>query len=214
MQTDLNLRYERKYVVDTPFFSNIESYLLVHPAGFFNNYPQRQVNSLYFDSPTLKNYQASLDGDYNRLKPRIRWYGTNTKKITNGQLELKIKQGELGYKKISKINKTNLSLKGPFPKKLENLIPIHLTSYTRQYFLSANKKVRLTIDQGISYTNFLHLTKNSQADPRTIVEIKYGQKAESYALTVPQSLPLTLNRVSKYVSGIDCLLNPLDSTFS
>jgi len=206
MQTDLNLRYERKYVVDTPFFSNIESYLLVHPAGFFNNYPQRQVNSLYFDSPTLKNYQASLDGDYNRLKPRIRWYGPNATKITNGQLELKIKQGELGCKKISKVNKTNLSLKGPFPKKLENLLPIHLTSYTRQYFLSANKKVRLTIDQGISYTNFLHPTRDIAKDHRPIVEIKYNKEEESNALTIPQFLPLTLNRNSKYVTGVELFL--------
>ena len=188
-----NLRYERKYVLDNPLINNIENYLLTHPAGFSVAYPQRQVNSLYFDSPTLKNYQASLDGQYNRVKPRIRWYG-NTRSTTKGKLELKIKTGELGYKKIGNQSYLNGSL------------PTLLTSYTRQYYLSANKRIRLTIDQNIKYTNFLNQLKSTATDPRTIVEIKYAKESEIHALSIPQFLPLTLCRFSKYVTGIEYFL--------
>lgn len=186
-----NLRYERKYILENPLLNQIEAHLLTHPAGFTAAYPQRQVNSLYYDSPTLKNYHASVNGQYNRVKPRLRWYGQNTKKIKAGQLELKIKQGELGFKKITP---------------LKNLIPTLLTSYNRQYYLSANKKIRLTIDQNISYTSFLDPQKSTLIDPRTIVEIKYAKTAEIYALSIPQFLPLTLNRVSKYVTGLGLFL--------
>ena len=193
-----NLRYERKYILENPLLNQIEAHLLTHPAGFTAAYPQRQVNSLYYDSPTLKNYHASINGQYNRVKPRLRWYGQNTKKIKAGQLELKIKQGELGFKKITPLKKSKSLLK--------NLIPTLLTSYNRQYYLSANKKIRLTIDQNISYTSFLDLQKSTLIDPRTIVEIKYAKTAEIYALSIPQFLPLTLNRVSKYVTGLGLFL--------
>ena len=193
-----NLRYERKYILENPLLNQIEAHLLTHPAGFTVAYPQRQVNSLYYDSPTLKNYHASVNGQYNRVKPRLRWYGQNTKKIKAGQLELKIKQGELGFKKITPLKKSKSLLK--------NLIPTLLTSYNRQYYLSANKKIRLTIDQNISYTSFLDPQKSTLIDPRTIVEIKYAKTAEIYALSIPQFLPLTLNRVSKYVTGLGLFL--------
>jgi hypothetical protein len=198
MPTKQTLRYERKYILENPFLHNLEAHLLIHPAGFLKSYPQRQVNSLYYDSPTLKNYHASINGEYNRVKPRVRWYGPNTNKTTSGQLELKIKTGELGYKKI-------LPLKNSKPI-LKDLIPTLLTSYTRQYYISANKKVRLTIDQNISYTNFLNQLKETATNPQTIIEIKYPVEARQYAISVPQFLPLTLNRMSKYVAGIDLFL--------
>jgi len=205
-------RYEKKYLVENSDLTDIRSFVSSHPAGFYQAHPQRRVNSLYFDSPTLKFYQASLDGDYHRIKPRFRWYQTEAKQIKTGQLEFKIKNGELGYKKVVPIKKIcfdieEIGKQAPIEMAtfLETLVPTLLTSYTREYYLSADQKVRLTIDSDLKYTDYFYQTGYSLNDPRTVVEIKYQPGQEIRAQAVVQDLPLVLSKMSKYAVGVETL---------
>ena len=60
-----------------------------------SEYPEGQVNSLYFDTPDLEQYFRSESGDFRKEKVRIRWYGQpgNRQEAVSVFLELKSRQG-------------------------------------------------------------------------------------------------------------------------
>ena len=217
------LRCERKYTIDSSDLIDLTPFILTNPTGFVEEYPKRQVNSLYFDTPTLEHCQASLRGDFHRIKPRIRWYGENTKKITLAQLEFKVKEGELGYKRVAGLKRAKINLnKKPLRQKyilkkiqkqvpkemlihLRELIPVLITSYQREYFISADRKVRLTVDTDLNYTLFHNQPDRMINDPKTVVEIKYLPEHERKAREITKHLPLILYKMSKYASGVEFL---------
>ena len=65
--------------------------------SFRRAYPNRKINSLYFDNYLYKSLTDSLEGNSTRIKKRIRWYGQSRKKSV-GTLESKRKQGYLSWK--------------------------------------------------------------------------------------------------------------------
>jgi len=70
-----------------------------HSEGFRSQHRSRQVNSLYFDTPSLASYRANLLGDTRRHKLRLRWYGAERDQV-DAQLELKRKRNMLGDKQL------------------------------------------------------------------------------------------------------------------
>jgi hypothetical protein len=69
--------------------------------------------------------------------------------------------------------------------------------YTRTYLLTADKKIRLTIDTEMSYTNLI--TGISAKDIEyAIIELKCGLDHP----IVNDLLPYTLSKSSKYVEGL------------
>ena len=71
-----NYRYERKFFISNLTKYEIESLIKLHPALFSEIYFPRFVNNLYFDSLNMKNYFDTIDGLGDRMKIRIRWYGS------------------------------------------------------------------------------------------------------------------------------------------
>ena len=92
------MRYERKYKVSDLNHHVILQSIRMHPVGLRKIYPDRQINNIYFDTPDLNNYFDNIDGNMDRMKIRIRWYGDCFKYIDKPVLELKIKRGLLGKK--------------------------------------------------------------------------------------------------------------------
>lgn len=212
-------RLERKYVVFAQG-QNIEHFLAFHPGAFKQTFPPRQVNSLYFDTCAFSHYQASSDGNFFRVKPRIRWYNSPISRFHPAQLEIKIKRGELGNKillpvkfnskKLIKLaihsddllEKCNKDLHQIFHLHFSGLIPTLFVSYTRHYFESGDGKVRLTVDQGLTYTYLYSQSKSTLEDYRTVFELKYLPINESDAQEKANKFPLVLARNSKYVIGL------------
>ena len=58
-------------------------------------YPEGQVNSLYFDTPDLDQYMRSVSGEFKKDKVRIRWYNEirSSQRLAPVFLELKSRQG-------------------------------------------------------------------------------------------------------------------------
>lgn len=117
--------------------------------GFKKVYGSRKVNSIYFDDIDMNSLRDNIDGNRNRNKIRIRYYGDS---LSRCNIEIKQKRGLLGYK-------TKIHLEGTF-KNISNLIfkaqrkitlltdkkflPVSHINYQREYL--KNENFRATVD--------------------------------------------------------------------
>ena len=133
-------------------------------------YPDRKINSLYFENPNNDLFLDSEEGCVPRKKIRIRNY-PNSKEI-NFYLEIKISSTEGRFKKSFKINQKEyykfIKL-GYFDNHYGNCLPKVFISYSRQYFSLFD--CRITIDQSINYKKF-NSNLNKIFDKMYVVEIK------------------------------------------
>lgn len=216
-------RYERKFVVRNLDYQQIKSIIRHHPAMFREIYKQRQINNIYLDTFDLKTYFDNVYGNTTRGKVRIRWYGETFGQIEKPVLELKIKNGLAGRKKsfplgpfcldtafdrdTLKHSIEHAGLPQWVTEKLKPYAPSLLNSYKRQYFLSADRNIRMTIDDEMTYyyiaarNNFFNRKKIDHES--VIVEMKYSLDAADIASSITQHLPMRMTKSSKYVNGIE-----------
>jgi len=215
-------RLERKYFLTFDYEFLIKSFIKLNPTGLKEIYYQRQVNNLYFDTPDLIFLKDNLIGSNLRFKFRIRWYGQdiNKNKLIKPNLEVKFKQGNLIYKYISPLKKIKLIdvlnkikikkmvLASQFPSFIKEIIkdlnPTLMNAYKRRYFLTADKKIRLTVDKDIIFKPQF-LTNNSllkNPSDKIIIELKYKPENENQAVNLINYFPLSLQKNSKYVNGM------------
>jgi len=218
-----NFRYERKFLISGITKSEIESIVKLHPALFSEIFHKRSVNNIYYDSPELNNYFDNIDGNLQRIKTRIRWYGALFDEIKKPVLELKIKKGLLGKKLSYSINSfkldnnyntqkiahviQNSEIPNFVKTGLKALNPILLNRYTRKYFLSADKKYRITIDTGQAFYRIgsWHnlFIKIMPDDTNIILELKYDMAYDNDARQITNLFPFRLTKSSKYVQGVE-----------
>ena len=209
-------RYERKYVIEQTSYKDIIGAIKTHSALFKEVYSERTVNSLYFDTPDLHNYFNGVNGSQKKAKVRIRWYDDNHNK---SNLEIKAKHGIVGNKYTFKIN--DFSLEGNLRKtylkmvkpldipfnirgELNNLIPTTTNNFKRRYFVSADKKFRITIDYDLKFRRLLSSRyKNKFKEIDTVIlEIKYPKSEDTNLRRITKELPFRLGKFSKYNMGI------------
>ncbi len=81
MDTIQKQRFEHKYVINEDIALGIRdfvsSYLELDSYGATQPNLSYSVHSLYLDSPDLRTYQETVNGDRNRYKLRIRYYETD-----------------------------------------------------------------------------------------------------------------------------------------
>lgn len=226
MDNEKKFRYERKFIVPEMSLSEIRHLILNHPAMFSEIFHERKVNNIYLDFYGMTNYHENLAGQAQRIKIRIRWYEKLLGKITNPILELKIKEGGLGRKRSFKLQPFVLDKTFSFEKlqkevfKKSNLPieviellkmshPVLLNSYTRRYFISADKHYRITLDNNLSFYRIKN-RNNSFREKFTdnyinILELKYLEERDSKASKITSGFPFRLTASSKYVYGVDLL---------
>ena len=219
-------RYERKFFIsrDEADRHEIENAIKLHPAMFSEIYYARHVNNMYLDSPELDNYADNLIGTCQRLKVRIRWYQDLFGLVKKPVLELKIKHGEIGTKhsyplKPFRLDKNftldylqeqvfeNSGLPENVLESLKGLRFLLLNRYLRRYFLSADKKYRMTIDSGLEFCN-IGPKNNSfdeckRFDDIFILELKYQHEHDDGVERITNGFPFRLTKSSKYVLGVD-----------
>ena len=200
----------------------MRAWLRTHPAGFTTQFPDRQVNSIYFDTPDLDSLQDNLDGLHARQKFRLRWYGHNLHRVS-ATLELKIKRGMLGWKrlyhlpeplKLGGLSWTTLldSIHRAVPQRWRHLCRVYgrptiLVRYERRYLASADRRLRLTLDSDLevfdqSHGDRLNVWRRQPNSHIIVVELKCDA-ADREALSVAASqFPIRTARCSKYVNGV------------
>ncbi len=233
----MKVRHEFKIPCPPTLALEIETWVRLHPAHWRMSYPPRQVNNIYFDTPDLQALNANLGGLGRREKLRLRWYGPDITRIANArpapdrhpgqaaQLELKCKEGLVGWKQIAPLDGTLALAEQPWAALLTTLraglepraqlwldrhsAPTLINHYQRAYYETPDGVLRLTLDtrlraydqRGSALPN---LTRPALLPEYLVVEIKCPTDAET-GERLAQALatfPVRVDRFSKYLHGM------------
>lgn len=218
-------RREVKIPLPSMLLADVEAWVRLHPSHWRRPYPPRQINNIYFDTPTYAGLNANLAGTGDRAKLRLRWYGDRLACVADAQLELKRKRGTIGWKEVIQAN-VNLDLRDIGWRQLSaaleaaagNIarhwcsrfpVPVLINYYRRDYYSTPDGVVRLTVDHrlrayGQRATRVPNLTLLAPLADEIVIELK--------ATTDPGALlrlnsalscfPPSVGRFSKYVQGM------------
>ena len=190
-----NFRFEKKFTVDSTKLSSVLYEL--RSKGFFKIYPNRIVNSVYYDDSDLSSFYENLDGLSERVKYRFRFYGNDSQKV-EGKFERKIKSNDVNYKLSEKHVMTRKNLyNSKFPDK-PNLKPNVHTNYERFYFYNRFKKIRCTVDINLKVFN----TKNNVVKYFNDIIIEFKCDKKFLVKDVIKNANYNV-RCSKYCIGVD-----------
>jgi|APSaa5957512622_1039677.scaffolds.fasta_scaffold25202_2 SPX domain protein involved in polyphosphate accumulation len=219
-----DLRYDLKMVFDALRLAEVRSWVFAHSYAFRKAFPYRYVNNIYFDTPQWDMLGAHLDGEEKRAKVRYRWHG-QTWSPSQGQIELKHKQGNLGYKKqqslfggliLDKRNWTEIiqQLKDQVDAEFQDLFdvffPVLVNRYRREYYVSADKTVRITLDYKMEvfmqiFSSKPNIKHEDILRNNVVIEIKAEQAYHQKIVNVLAELPLYSQQHSKYLNGLEYL---------
>ena len=225
MSVSCTFRYERKFVIADLPRRGVEHVVRRQPALFRGIYQPRYVNNIYFDTSEYGNYRDGVDGASNRLKVRIRWYGNFFGAVEHPVLELKFKREVFVSKETFPLAGLTIERgmdlstvadalrRAALPMHVRNRVkglrPVLFNRYLRNYFLSADKTCRITIDDQLSWYSaqqrrnaFLRRVADRQS---VILEMKYAQDDADAATRIAAILPFRMGRCSKYVGGMQRL---------
>ena len=172
-----NKRQEYKYLIPACAETELKNILALD--GWNEQFPKRQVHTIYFDTINNDFLFDSIYGISNRVKYRARWY--NTEKFF--VIECKTKNAGIGGKAISQ----KFPFTAEFPSSSElsdallqsfgqQLPQLSTISYDREYFFHAKSHSRLTIDDNyISFDYHSHVGREIKNS--VILEVKAGVSA-------------------------------------
>ena len=220
-----NARCEIKFVTYRANLDNVISWLKLNHAGFIKLYTKRWINNIYFDSDGFDCFQANISGVSSRAKVRYRWYG-DLLKTKKGSLEIKRKRNFFGWKhhfnisegpdinqhnwiEIKKILSSQIPIEGKAWLR-SHPVPVFINRYIREYFISNDGKVRVTIDNeeklwGQIYGVKPNTNKAETLPEMIVIEFKFYREHQAIANSYIQELPLRVSRHSKYVNGVNTI---------
>jgi len=163
-------------------------------------FPNRNIQSVYFDNKFFDMYNDSEEGVLPRKKVRMRNYPDKDKKGYN--FETKISSVEGKFKKSNLIDDAifyRYLKQGIFDKNYGLLESVIKISYFREYW--SLQGARLTIDYKIKYASITN-KKNFTDNEILILEIKSKNEIVGIQNLLTEILPLQKQRFSKYCEGI------------
>lgn len=218
------LRYERKFRIETCARDVVEHVVLRHPHIFREIYAERYVNSIYYDSHQFRLYYNNVDGDAERGKVRVRWYGDMVGDHAGAMMECKRKFGHVGSKDSTRLGGLRVQpgvsgqeLVGaldhddvdPLLRATSRALrPVLLVRYRRRYYLSACARFRMTIDDQLQFVRMepgVNGLTRCATDHAVILELKYTLEDDALGARVAAALPFRMTRNSKYVVGMNKL---------
>jgi len=220
-------RYEIKCVGSLSTQDYLRSWVHTHGAGFRKHYEPRIVNSIYFDTIDWYALVETNNGSLDRTKCRVRWYSSDLDCKTI-RVELKRRRGRLGWKCVEELSlKKGISdytwhallseirtrCSAIFQANFESYdTPTILGRYKREYYISADNRIRVTIDTDIEAYSQLatpspSITQAAPLSPLVIGEIKFLHTNYEHGQDVLASLPFHPSRCSKYSIGLNALLH-------
>lgn len=221
-------RIEVKLPITASLLGEAEAWVRLHPAHWRRSYSPRQINNIYLDSGDYAGLNANLAGVPDRSKLRLRWYGPNLRRVTGGQLELKCKQGTVGWKQILALPGTYDLAEMSWSALLHELeailraravdwmtlypMPVLINSYQRAYYETPDGELRLTLDSRLRAfdqraRSVPNLSRGTRIAETAVIELKGGiEDAPLRRLSsAVAALPVRADRFSKYVSSVMAL---------
>jgi len=223
--TPASARYEIKMAYEPVLLTDLSSWVNAHPAGFMTAFPPRQVNSVYMDTPDLDSFNDHLSGIPLRRKLRFRWYGENLARA-KGIMEIKNKSERVGWKITQPVacefdlacmswdeimNELRANTTDVIHEMLCVARPVVLNAYFREYFVSGDGLVRLTMDTDLcSYDQLMTARPNiwfrQPLEQPVIVELKSDEKNATSVSDILSHFPIRSNRYSKYMTNLSLSL--------
>ena len=229
-----DLRHELKFACDEAASAELRMWLRLDRSGIRRLFPARRVQSLYLDTTYQRALADNLAGLSAREKLRFRWYGDDSR-LVPGTLEYKRRENALGWKETLAVAEP-IAIEGAERRRfvaelarrldqrwrervLAGFEPAQWVSYRREYFTSADRRVRLTLDTQLRFSDQRVRARLSDAArtpaPRYLVlELKCAPADLEAAHDIASRLPLPLGRCSKYVLAHDAADGPLPSIWA
>ena len=217
-----DLRYEVKFAAYSSELSRVQQWLKIRPEGFVTAYPTRKVNGVYFDTFDYRAYSENLAGVSRRTKVRLRWYG-DTFSPEHVTLEVKQKRNKLGWKQRYRVSDGIFGdekrwshvvreLRQALPVEArhwvdQNPLPVILNRYDRDYFVSADGRIRATIDSNQHAFDQRHAllpntTRRTINQDLIVIEFKFSPEDYRLASALLANVPLRIGRHSKYMNSV------------
>ena len=196
---DNQKRYEIKFIINKK-----EKINFINKNHLNKIFPDRIVESIYFDTKDLQFFSLSAEGVTPRFKIRLRGY--NNQKPSN--LEIKKTKNYHREKIILKnfqfnsfeLHKTLKSMG------INNIVDQKIrVKYLRSYY-EFKDLGRITMDENIEFFNPSKEFRNPKKINKIILEVKI-QRKEIDKNHVEKIINLKESRFSKYCVGINCLRN-------
>jgi len=191
----LSFRKEKKFRLTLSDQQKMKSSLF--SSGMSKLFPNRTINSVYFDTNRLDMFFDSEEGILPRKKVRVRWYD----EVNSLKKETKFSSLEGRYK-VSEPYVSDNFLKNLNDNLLDCdyglLKPILIVSYSREYFLLKN--LRITFDSCIRYTDLNSFSDRSFSDEENVMEIKTSVYTDDDYIETIINHPTS--RFSKYSRGL------------
>lgn len=232
-------RFELKYRISEAkaqqirFF--VQNYLGCDSYGATQPDMSYSVNSLYIDSPDLKTFQDTINGDRNRFKLRIRYYNFDDTPV---YFEIKRRHNKVIRKKRARVHRWAVKelLSGQFPimtflvhqtpeemetleefSYLQNLLiakPTMHVSYRREaYEMEHSNVVRVTFDRNVRSCEMKggNLLTHDPGDfmvfgDNVILELKFTDRFPNWLQELTQLFHLRQESAAKYVDSIEGLM--------
>lgn len=220
-------RYEIKFSAVASQYASAINWIDSHSCLFTRAYEPRVVNNIYFDNEELDAYRENLSGISSRSKMRLRWYG-DTANPRNCSLELKLKRNMLGWKVSDKIAFDENFLSQMMWTEVRSLLrerasdslrffyessesPVIINRYLRDYFVSADEAVRITVDRGVRFfdqrsSSRMNLSFESVSPDIVIIEAKFSANNLDLGQRMLSGIPFRRTKSSKYVIGVTSIL--------
>ncbi len=221
MNTNIdNYRKEIKIKMPLYLYNDILIHTKCNSSLFYQEYEDRFINNIYFDSADNTCLRDNVDGLSKRHKVRLRWYG-DLNKPDKGRFEIKVKKNQSNIKIIRKVDELNLDwswnkiinhIKDNLDDECRSLFnfypyPRLINRYRRKYFRSKRMDLRLTLDTNLEFWSQEYSTKplvntSKKLDGFFILELKFPLNLEKEADNFLRQFPYTATKSSKYVTGI------------
>jgi hypothetical protein len=186
-------------------------------------FPDREINNIYFETNRYSSVVDNIDGISKRTKVRYRWYGKSINSdISNGSLEFKRKHNNVGwkeqypillqeensssYKYLMEAINNSLSVSKRVEFSFYNM-PFILNRYTRKYYSTDNKKIRVTVDSSIKsydqrWSMDISRSKRIMLPSMVIVEFKFSVQNKEDAAQLIKRFPFRISKHSKYITSV------------
>jgi len=224
--SETDARREIKFPLANRTSAGVDAAVRAHRMGFERLYPTRWVHNIYFDTPDLTCFYTSVSGAAQRLKLRLRWYG-DPDGTDGGALEWKWRNGALGRKWVvavewdGNLEKQRWStLRMGFREEMAArqraifdalALPTLLNRYRREYWISRDGSIRLTVDDRLSF-----VPQRSSLAPQMrgsipwsrmrVLELKAPATSTDALRDAARGFAYRPARFSKYTAGMELSL--------
>lgn len=220
-------RQEIKFVARCTELNSICHYLKVSHGAFSMHHPDRVINNIYYDSFDYRAQAENLSGVSERKKLRYRWYGQAILPQA-GTLELKCKRNHLGWKLQNQVpsspyhenatwREITRGIRDQVPSHAKLWLdsspqPVLINRYRRRYFISADGKIRATVDNEQTvfdqrHRSFPNFSRPANHVDLLVVEYKFSEEDQALVSRLLRDMPIRRSRHSKYVVGLLALTN-------